>query len=255
MNNLTVETEGAALVEAAPEQPNASVSLLQVIQQAATNPDVDIEKMERLMAMHERMVSEQAKRAFNSAMIAAQNDMVAVRANKKNGQTHSKYATYAALDIAVRPVYTKHGLAVSFDTGDDAPDAHVRVLANVMHNDGHTKTYRVDMPADGKGAKGGDVMTKTHAAGSAMSYGKRYLLTLIFNIAIDDDDDGNRGGNNQEKITHKQMLELSDLADEVEADKEKFCRYGNVTSLSDILAKDFQTAKKLLESKRKGIVR
>jgi hypothetical protein len=44
--------------------------------------------------------------------------------------------------------------------------------------------HRIDMPADGKGAKGGDVMTKTHAMGAAASYGQRYLLKLIFNIAV-----------------------------------------------------------------------
>jgi hypothetical protein len=48
------------------------------------------------------------------------------------------------------------------------------------------------MPADGKGAKGGDVMTKTHATGAAMSYGARYLLKYIFNVAVgEDDNDGN----------------------------------------------------------------
>ena len=44
----------------------------------------------------------------------------------------------------------------------------------------------------GKGAKGGDVMTKTHAFGSGTSYGMRYLLKMIFNVAIgEEDDDGN----------------------------------------------------------------
>ena len=48
------------------------------------------------------------------------------------------------------------------------------------------------MPADGKGAKGGDVMTKTHATGAAVSYGMRYLLKMIFNVAVGEDDtDGN----------------------------------------------------------------
>jgi hypothetical protein len=48
------------------------------------------------------------------------------------------------------------------------------------------------MPSDGKGAKGGDVMTKTHATGAAMSYGARYLLKFIFNIAVgEEDSDGN----------------------------------------------------------------
>lgn len=54
------------------------------------------------------------------------------------------------------------------------------------------------MPADGKGAKGGDVMTKTHAAGSAMSYGQRYLLKMIFNLAVGDDDDGQKAGRQQQ---------------------------------------------------------
>ena len=50
------------------------------------------------------------------------------------------------------------------------------------------------MPADGKGAKGGDVMTKTHATGSAMTYGQRYLVKMIFNIAVGADDDGRAAG-------------------------------------------------------------
>ena len=48
-----------------------------------------------------------------------------------------------------------------------------------------------------KGAKGGDVMTKTHAAGSALTYGQRYLLKMIFNIAIGSDDDGNAASSRQ----------------------------------------------------------
>jgi hypothetical protein len=50
----------------------------------------------------------------------------------------------------------------------------------------------MDMPSDGKGAKGGDVMTKTHATATADSYAKRYLIKDIFNIAIGEyDTDGN----------------------------------------------------------------
>jgi hypothetical protein len=37
-------------------------------------------------------------------------------------------------------------------------------------------------------------MTRTHATGSAFSYGKRYLLIGMFNLAIGDDDDGNAAG-------------------------------------------------------------
>jgi hypothetical protein len=49
------------------------------------------------------------------------------------------------------------------------------------------------LPVDGKGAQGKDVMTKTHATGAGVSYGKRYLAGMIFNLAFtEDDNDGNQ---------------------------------------------------------------
>lgn len=179
------------------EQPLAvvgeSASLLAVIERAASNPEVDVDKMERLMQMHERILARNAEQAFNDAMNAAQSHIGRIAANKENLQTKSWYPTYAALDREIRPVYSSNGFALSFDTEPSAVESMVRVLCYVSHSAGHTRTYHVDMPADGKGAKGGDVMTKTHAAGSAMSYGMRYLLKLIFNVAVgvDLDDDGN----------------------------------------------------------------
>jgi len=156
------------------------------------DPAVDVDKLERLMQMHERANARTAEEQFNAAMSAAQAEMRAISADCENKQTHSRYASYAQLDAALRPIYTKHGFGVSFDTGDAPKDEHVRVLAYVTHSGGHARTYRVDMPADGKGAKGGDVMTKTHATGAAMSYGMRYLLKMIWNVAVGEDDrDGN----------------------------------------------------------------
>jgi hypothetical protein len=64
----------------------------------------------------------------------------------------------------------------------------------LAHRDGFSRRYQIDMPIDTKGARGGDVMTRTHATGSAYTYGKRYLLIGMFNLAIDDDDDGNVAG-------------------------------------------------------------
>lgn len=179
--------------ELAAQQPETA-SLLAVISRAASDPNADIEKMERLMAMYERMESRKAETAFNEAMKAAQSHMGRVAADKTNSQTRSEYATYASLDRMARPIYTECGFALSFDTADAASPEYVQVLCYVSHEAGFTRTYHVNMPADGKGAKGGDVMTKTHAVGSAMTYGQRYLLKQIFNIAIGvdpGDDDGN----------------------------------------------------------------
>lgn len=192
--NALVQAERGALDLPRASGTNSQV-FFQVITTAAANPQVDIEKMERLWAMHERLAAHDAELAFNAAMNAAQSEMGRISADATNPQTRSKYATYGQLDRHVRPIYTAHGFALSFDSGDGAPDGHERVLAYVSHSGGHTRTYKADIPNDGKGAKGGDVMTKTHATGSAKSYGKRYLLKDIFNLAIgEDDDDGNAAG-------------------------------------------------------------
>lgn len=171
-----------------------SASIMAVIARAASDPSTDVDKLERLMGMYERLENRKGEQLFNEAMSDAQAEIGVVGVNKTNTQTKSKYATYDALDRAVRPIYVKHGFSLSFDTAEGAPADHVRLVCRVGHKGGFTREHHVDMPADGKGAKGGDVMTRTHAAGSAFSYGQRYLLKLIFNIATGEDDDGNAAG-------------------------------------------------------------
>lgn len=192
----TLEATPPAAAVPAPRtrrSPRAEVAtIVQAITAAANDPTVDVGKMERLWTMHERIVARDAEKVFSSAMVATQASMSRVSADAVNPQTRSQYASYAQLDRHLRPIYTANGFSLSFDEGEGAPDGHVRVLCYVSHSAGHTRTYHCDIPADGKGAKGGDVMTKTHAVGSAKSYGKRYLLKDIFNIAVgEDDDDGN----------------------------------------------------------------
>ena len=165
---------------------------LDMLNRWASDPNVSAEKIERLVALLNQQENRRAEEAFNGAIATAQSEMARVGADADNPQTRSRYASYAALDRALRPVYTSHGFGLSFDTADSPHDLHVRVLCYVSHTGGFSRTYHLDMPADGKGARGNDVMTRTHATGSALSYGMRYLLKLIFNVAVgEDDDDGN----------------------------------------------------------------
>lgn len=195
-----------------------SSALIQVIERAARDPSIDIVKMKELFAMRKEIVMEAAEAAFNAAMTECQKEMRPISADAENPQTRSKYATYAKLDRALRPIYTKHGFAISYDEADSPKAEHVRVLAYVSHTGGFTRTYRRDMPADGKGAKGGDVMTKTHAVGGAHSYGARYLLKGIWNVAVGEDDrDGNDPKGNLPEAPEgyeKWKADMTALADE-----------------------------------------
>src|SRR3954469_4893237 len=166
-----------------------------MILQAAVQKGADITTIERLVALQEKMLAREAEIEFNDALFRVQSSLATVRTDMENTSTRSKYASYAQLDRAVRPFYSRERMSLSFDTEESPKGAdYVRVLCYVSRG-AHTRTYRYDIPADGKGPKGNDVMSKTHATGAAGSYGMRYLLKMIFNLSIGEDDtDGNSMG-------------------------------------------------------------
>jgi hypothetical protein len=243
-------------VPAVPSNSNAppvseATAIIRLIEAMARDTSLPLDRLEKIIELQERLAIRHAETAFNEAMARAQTEMRTVALDSNNPQTRSKYASYAALDRAVRPIYTKHGFALSFNTGMDAPDQHVRVLCDVS-NGGYTRRYHIDMPADGKGARGGDVMSRSHATGSALSYGQRYLLKLIFNVSTgESDDDGNAAGDGG-FITDEQATIIRDLIDEVGADIKRFCAYFKVEGIAKIPAKQYDRAVAALNAKRRA---
>lgn len=256
-----MNTAAKALIEHDPEVPArapevaqlpAATNIFQVIERAARDPNVDIDKMKQLMEMRERAEARQAEMAFDNAMADAQEEMQPVRADANNPQTKSRYASYHALDTAIRPIYTKHGFSLSFDTADGAEPGNIRIVCKVANRSGHRERPHLDMPNDGKGAKGGDVMTKTHATGSAVTYGKRYLLGMIFNIAVGGDDDGNAAGGKVDNtaISKEQAQIIRDMIETTGTDTERFCRAFKIEAIPDLPANRFDTAVARLNEKK-----
>jgi hypothetical protein len=214
--------------------------IVSIIERAARDPQVDVEKMRQLLDMHMQVKAQENENKYAIAMKLAQAEMRPVAKDCENPQTRSRYASYAALDNAIRPIYNKNGFSITFDTADGAPPDHVRVVAVVEHEAGHKRQHHIDMPADGKGARGGDVMTRTHAMGSAVTYGRRYLLQMIFNIVPGADDDGNAaGGIHAEKINEGQVAYLAQLLMENGCDRAKFLKWAKVAQLADIPARSY----------------
>lgn len=228
--------------------------LLTLIERVACDPSADIGKMRALLEMHQSLQQREAEKMFGAAMSAAQMEMEPIRASTENTQTRSKYASFAALDRVLRPIYTGHGFALSFNT---APCEHVdklRLVCDVFHCGGHMRPYTLDMAADGKGAKGSDVMTKTHATGSALTYGQRYLMKMIFNISVERDDDGNKAAiQTGELLSAGQIAQLRALASDSGADLPKFFKWANVESFDDLLAVHFPKAKAAFEAKLRKV--
>lgn len=211
----------------------------------------DLAAVKEMITFGKELEADAAEKAFNVAMAAAQKEMGVVATNMSNSQTRSRYADYAQLDRALRPIYTKHGFALSFNDGEGAPEGWVRIVCHVT-NSGHTRTYHKDMPADGKGAKGNDVMTKTHAVGAAQSYAMRYLLRMIFNVAVGEGDtDGNVPIETGEVVSDAQRDTLLNLIAEVGGGVDVFCRYFKIQSVGDLPASQYQRAIRAVEAKRK----
>ena len=190
------------LVKTEPKQDQ----MLAMIEKVAFDPNVDVTKMEVLLGMQERIFDKNAVIAFNKSMVACQKDMPTVAAKAFNKQTNSLYAKYEHLLIEIKPVYTNHGFSLSFGQDMCSQKDHITIKCDVIHESGHSKEYHSTLPIDACGIKGSVNKTGVHATASAYSYAKRYLATMIFNIAIaDHDDDAVKAGG----ITVEQLLDYN----------------------------------------------
>lgn len=168
-------------------RPQADTSLLAVISRAAADPSCDIDKMERLMAMHERMQARDAEAEFNTSMAAMQSDIPSIAergAITVNGQVRSNYATFEDINDVIKPIMQSHGFAITFKV-ENVPGG-MNVTGILMHRAGHRESTSMFIPLDTSGSK-----NAVQAVGSSTSYGKRYVMTALLNLTTrGEDDDG-----------------------------------------------------------------
>lgn len=169
---------------------NAPPTMMELLSVALHN-NAAIDVIERLAALQEKATAREAEVDFNNALNRVQEKIKRIAPDLENPNKKSKYASYAAIDRVIRPIYSSEGFSLSFTHADCLKADHVRVVCRVSLR-AHVERYQIDMPVDTKGPQGGDVMTKTHATAAADSYAKRYLVKDIFNVAIGEPDvDGN----------------------------------------------------------------
>jgi hypothetical protein len=190
--------------ETLPQVVSDSSAIMAVISRAASDPQCDIEKMERLMAMHERMQATNARSAFNAAMAEMQCDIPSI-AERGTGHNKMTYATLEDIVDVTRPVLKQHGFAVSFKV--EHHQGGVNVTGVLMHRDGHREETTILLPSDTSGNKNG-----VQAVGSTISYGKRYALCALLNIVTrGEDDDGVSASPKARTVTPVQAAQLEAL--------------------------------------------
>jgi hypothetical protein len=167
--------------------------MLGFLERAMIDPAFDVAKFEIVLRAMQEERAKQAERLFYAAMADAQAEMEPVRRDSTNAHTRSKYARFEAIDAMLRPIYTKHGFSVGYRTGAPAQPGAVRVICKVAHNAGHSVEAELEAGLDSAGSGGKTNKTDVQAVGSTTSYLKRYLCTLVWNVALADDDDDGEG--------------------------------------------------------------
>lgn len=189
-----------------------AAGILAVIERAALNPQIEVEKMERLLAMQERILERDARASFAAALTELQPQLPVITENggiKNNaGVVQSTYAEWEDINDAIRPLLHEHGFALSFKPGQ-AADGKVTVTGILRHRDGYQDEATVTLPHDPSGSK-----NAVQAVGSSLSYGKRYAAIALLNITSraprDRDDDGAASGRSaigERAITEINMAE------------------------------------------------
>lgn len=180
--------------------PSASASeaaaLIGMIERAAADPAIDIERVERMYAMYERAAARNARSAYDDALALMQPELPVIDKRGK-GNNGNKYALWEDIAESVLDVTGKHGFSLTFRV--QQLDKAVHVTAVLSHRDGHREETSFPFPLDTSGNK-----NPIQAVGSSISYGKRYTACALLNIITrGEDDDGGRGAKQKSSAAAK----------------------------------------------------
>lgn len=218
-------------------------NILDVIARAASDPSVDVAKMEQLLQMQERILAVTARQQFFAALARIQPKMPRVLKSGEiafGGKVQSRYARYEDVDEAIRPLLADEGFSISFDTSDEKG---LKVTLAVAHSLGHVERRTMTLPLDKSGSK-----NEVQSIGSTMSYAKRYLVCGFFNIVTVDQDNDGRG----EPITLEQQNKIEDLLLHTGSDRRKFLAWLGAPEVPHIQRQDYERAILALDKKAKN---
>jgi len=233
---MSTANQGAVAMQpqgASPAAFTGGDAIISMIERAARDPAVDIDKMERLLAMREREMSRTAKASYASAFADMQNKLPAIPERGK-GHGQITYALWEDINDLIKPVLAEFGFGISFRVGRSGD--RLSVTAVLSHRDGHSEETMIELPADASGSK-----NAVQAVGSSTTYGKRYTAAALLNLTSRGEDDDGQAGGVGPAITAAQVGELQELLDSTGAPKADFLKWAKVERLADISAGKFKS--------------
>jgi hypothetical protein len=205
-------TKSVALVEQ--QEQDAPVTLM--FERLAKDPAVDVEKLERLIAMQERIMRHQAKAAFDAAFAEMQGELPEIGEKGQiivDGKVRSTYALNEDIQRAIKPILQRHGFSLRF-RNEWAEGGKLKIIGILSHRSGHSEQDEFVAGADTSGSK-----NAIQAIGSTRAYGQRYCTVSLLNLAthgIDDDGEGSEKFKTPEPppLYSEWLLDMHACADE-----------------------------------------
>jgi len=145
-----------------------------------------------------------------AALVKFQAEVVDPAKDGNNPHFKSKFVELNDLLAAVRPILTKHGLAIMQEPAGNGADITITTI--LLHESGEWIELE---PLMLKAQK-----TDPQGAGSAITYGRRYALSAVLGVAWDDDDDGNSASNNYKKTKSEETSKFQKAQQTIAAEKE-----------------------------------
>ena len=254
---VTIQEPGIA-VSGQAVVSSESAAIISMIERAARDPSVDIDKFERLMAMKERAEAAFAKKAYDSAFAKMQPHIptinqqgkIVVRNKERPDviQQSTPYALMADINEAVKPILGEYGFGLSHRTGT-TPEGKISVTGILSHEAGHREETTMVLAHDSTGSK-----NAVQAVGSSITYGIRNTTRLLLNITsrapqdMRADDDGAAAGGTEE-ISEEQFHEISARMTALRVNTPAFFKVLKIDGLASLPASRFDEAMRMLDAK------
>lgn len=226
-------------------------TIMDIISRAAFDPNVDPDKVERLLAQARLSRQDDAKAAYIRALVKMK-PLLPVIDRKGCIMIHEKgkekidanliqstpYALWEDIDAAITPILGEHGFALTFRCGTTgAPEHRVTVTGVLSHAMGHSEETTMTLPLDVSGSK-----NNVQAVGSSTSYGKRYTASLLLNIRTKGEDDDGEAGGQTGLVSDEQAEKILELLTRDKADVQLFCKSMKIESIVQLPASRYREA-------------
>lgn len=205
----------------------ATTSPMHLIEMAI-NANADIDKLERLMDLQERWESNNAKKAFYSAM--SKFNSICPTIIKRKKAHNGFYAPLGDIHAQIKEALVSCGLSFRFEQDHSKG---VQVTCIVSHEFGYSEKTTMTAPNDTSGGK-----TAIHAMASTVTYLQRYTLCSALGVTTADEDIDGRIDNgllitvDQERFLLEKLCTLDDDGNyHVHKDGERALRTAKVDGL------------------------